>query len=62
MGNGREICIFGDLWLPDPEQVLPEQELLHVRRLLILIKEFEVRQAEGPKRIESKSHRCPAEV
>ncbi|OOG00030.1 hypothetical protein ASPCADRAFT_161491 [Aspergillus carbonarius ITEM 5010] len=53
MGDGREIRIFGDLWLPDPEQVLPEQELLHVRRLLILIKEFEVRQAEGPKRIEN---------
>ncbi|KAL2832726.1 hypothetical protein BJY01DRAFT_239685 [Aspergillus pseudoustus] len=40
------IRIFGNLWLPDPEQALPAHELLHTRRLLALIQAFEARQAE----------------
>lgn len=40
------IRIFGNLWLPGPEQALPAQELLHTKRLLAIIRAFEERQAE----------------
>ncbi|KAJ5191329.1 uncharacterized protein N7498_010314 [Penicillium cinerascens] len=38
--SSRQIHIFGDLFLPDPKDYLPEVELEKVNRLLPLIEKF----------------------
>ncbi|PLB48407.1 hypothetical protein P170DRAFT_448111 [Aspergillus steynii IBT 23096] len=41
MPGQEEFRLFGDLWLPDPEQALSSQELVHVRAILPQIRAFE---------------------
>ncbi|GAA82110.1 hypothetical protein AKAW_00225 [Aspergillus luchuensis IFO 4308] len=41
MTASKEIRLFGDLWLPDPGNALPKDELAIVRKLLPLIQRFE---------------------
>lgn len=51
MTASKEIRLFGDLWLPDPGNALPKDELAIVRKLLPLIQRFEedwYRMAEVP--------------
>ncbi|KAJ6021185.1 hypothetical protein N7540_006689 [Penicillium herquei] len=38
------IRIFGDLWLPDPRQCLPAQELININKLLPLIQKLDADQ------------------
>jgi hypothetical protein len=41
MTVSKEIRLFGDLWLSDPEHTLLKHELMTVKKLLPLIQRFE---------------------
>ncbi|KAL4904769.1 hypothetical protein BDW74DRAFT_178343 [Aspergillus multicolor] len=46
MRGGKPIRLYGNLWLPDPQDSLPKQELLHAWKLLVLIRRLEQQELE----------------